>query len=507
VTRTLIIGGGHNGLVCAIHLAAAGVEVEVLEQGPRAGGAILSSERTLPGFVHDDHAAFVPMTIASPAMRELELDVDWVFPEAIMAHPFDDGGAIVLHRDVAATLASLREHGSPGAARGWETAMAQLLPQARTLVETILAPLPPALGPLRLAAAWRRDGLEWVRRMLGSVEALGLDVFDGDRRATAWLSGSAQHSGLPPSTAGSGAFGLLLQVLGHSHGWPLARGGMGTVAEALVARARAAGARVRCDAPVAAVVVERGRVRGVRLRGGERIDADAVVSTLSAQPLAGLLPPGALPGRLERRLRTWRYATGAFKADYALSAPVPWTADGPRGSAVVHVAGPLEQLTAAAQAGLRGELPERPALVVGQQSLFDASRAPGDQHTLYVYAHVPTSYDVPDEEVAARIEAQLERFAPGFGDRVRGRALRPPHASEAENPSLTGGDLGGGSMELDQQLVFRPAPELARYRTPLRGLYVAGASIHPGGAVHGMSGRGAARALLSDQRFRRWRAP
>jgi phytoene dehydrogenase-like protein len=496
VTRTLVIGAGHNGLVCAIHLAAAGLDVEVLEHGPRPGGATLSSERTLPGFVHDDHAAFVPMTVASPAMRELDLDVDWIFPEAIVAHPFDDGGAIVLHRDVG-----------PAAARGWETALAQLLPHAKTLVETILSPLPPAIGPLRLAAAWRRDGLTWVRRMLGSIEALGLDVFDGDRRATAWLSGSAQHSGLPPSTAGSGAFGLLLQVLGHSHGWPLARGGMGTVAAALTARAEAEGARIRCDAHVESVVVERGRVRGVRLAGGERIDADAVVSTLSAQPLAGLLPPGALPGRLERRLRQLRYGTCAFKVDYALSAPVPWTAEGPRRTAVVHVAGPLEQLSAAAQAGLRGELPERPALVVGQQSLFDPSRTPDDRHTLYAYAHVPIGTDAPDEEVAARIEAQLERFAPGFGDLVLARALRGGRATERENPSMTGGDLGGGSMELDQQLLFRPAPELVRYRTPLRGLYVAGASIHPGGAVHGMSGRGAARALLADRKVRRWRAP
>lgn len=507
MTRTLIIGAGHNGLVCATHLASAGVEVEVLEHASRPGGATRSTERTLPGFVHDDHAAFVPMTLASPAMRELELGVDWILPEAVMAHPFDDGGAIVLHRDVGATVASLREHAGPEAANGWEAAMGQLLPHARTLVETILAPLPPVAGPLRLAAAWRRDGPVWVRRMLGSIEALGLDVFDGDRRATAWLSGSAQHSGLPPSTAGSGAFGLLLQVLAHSHGWPLARGGMGTLADALTARAEAAGARIRCDAPVEAIVVRRGRVRGVRLRGGEELRADAVVSTLSAGPLGRLLPPGALPGRLERRLRHWRYATGAFKADYALSAPVPWTAPGPRQAAVVHVAGPLEQLTAAAQAGIRGELPERPALVVGQQSLFDDARAPGDQHTLYVYAQIPSHGDAPDEEVAARVEAQLERFAPGFGELVLARALRGTRATEAENPSMTGGDLGGGSMELDQQLVFRPAPELARYRTPLRGLYAAGASTHPGGAVHGMSGRGAARALLADRRFRRWRAP
>ncbi|MCW2985790.1 MAG: NAD(P)/FAD-dependent oxidoreductase, partial [Conexibacter sp.] len=242
-------------------------------------------------------------------------------------------------------------------------------------------------------------------------------------------------------------------------------------------------------------------------RSGEEVGADAVVSTLSALPLARLLPPGALPGRLERRLRQWRYGTAAFKLDYALSAPVPWSAPEPRGSAVVHVAGSLTELSAAAQAGERGELPERPALVVGQQSLLDPTRAPQGRHTLYVYAHVPPTYDVSDEEVAGRMEAQLERFAPGFGATVLARTLRAPRQTEAENPSMVDADLGGGTMELDQQLVFRPAPELIRYRTPLRGLYVAGASIHPGGAVHGMSGRGAARALLADRRIRPWRAP
>jgi phytoene dehydrogenase-like protein len=505
VTRAVIIGAGHNGLVCAAHLAAADIETLVLEQGSRPGGATTSSERTLPGFVHDDHAAFVPMTAASPAMQELELEregVTWIDPPVVMAHPFEDGSAIVLHRDVAATSASL---GASGAA--WEAAMAQLLPQATTLVSTILAPLPPVVGPIRLGAALRRDGVTWIRRMLGSIEALGLDVFDGDRRATAWLSGSAQHSGLPPSTAGSGAFGLLLQLLAHSHGWPIARGGMGAVVDALVARARRNGAQLRCDAAVQHVIVRGGRVAGVRLAGGEEVAADAVISTVSALPLIRMVPPGALPGRLERRLASWRYGTGVYKIDYALSAPLAWTAEMARRAAVVHVAGSLTALTAAAQAGARGELPERPALVVGQQSMLDPARAPENAHTLYVYAHVPPRYDADDDEVAARIEAQLERFAPGFSGLVLARATRPPWATEAENPSMVGGDLGGGTMELDQQLVFRPAPELARYRTPLRGLYVAGASTHPGGAVHGMSGRGAARALLRDRRLRPWRRP
>jgi phytoene dehydrogenase-like protein len=349
--------------------------------------------------------------------------------------------------------------------------------------------------------------VDWARRMLGSIEALGLDVFEGDRRATAWLSGSAQHSGLPPSTAGSGAFGLLLQVLGHSHGWPIPHGGMGAIVSALVARAEREGARIRCEASVERILTRGGRVVGVSLAGGEQLAADAVVSTVSALPLSRMLAPGELPGRLERRLTRWRYGTGPFKLDYALSGAVPWTAEEARQAAVVHVAGSLSELTAAAQAGTRGELPERPALVVGQQSLVDRTRAPGDAHTLYVYAHVPPRYDAEDAEVAERIEAQLERFAPGFGATVLARAQRAPWQTEAENPSMVGGDLGGGTMELDQQLIFRPAPELAHYRAPLRGLYVAGASVHPGGAVHGMSGRGAARALLRDRRLRPWRAP
>jgi phytoene dehydrogenase-like protein len=207
---------------------------------------------------------------------------------------------------------------------------------------------------------------------------------------------------------------------------------------------------------------------------------------------------------MERRLRHWRYGTGAFKLDYALSAPVPWTAGEARSAAVVHVGGGLQELTAAAQAGARGELPARPALVVGQQSLFDRTRAPAGQHTLYVYAHVPATYPENDEHVADLIEQQLERFAPGFGGVVRSRAMRPPAQTERENPSLVGGDLGGGSYELDQQLIFRPTPQLSRYRTPIRGLFVAGASTHPGGAVHGMSGRGAARALLRESRFLPW---
>jgi phytoene dehydrogenase-like protein len=362
----------------------------------------------------------------------------------------------------------------------------------------VLSPLPPVRAGARLALGLRSELVEWTRRLAGSVEALGTDLFDGDRRAAAWLAGSAQHSGLPPTAAASGAFGLLLQILGHTHGWPFPRGGMQALTEALIARA--AGAEIRCDASVAAVVVRGGRVAGVRLADGEFVAGDAVIATVSAGVLVRLLPDGALPGRLHRRLRIWRYGTAPFKLDYALSAPVPWRAIEARSAGVVHVAGELSELSRAADAAQRGEVPQRPALVVGQQSLFDPSRG---AHTLYVYGHVPARYPLSDEDVAERIEAQLERFAPGFGAVVLARALRSPAETERENPSLVGGDLAGGSYELDQQLVFRPAPSMCRYGTPLRGLYVAGASVHPGGAVHGMSGTGAARAFLRDRRLRR----
>ncbi len=506
--RVVIVGAGSTGLVCAIHLARAGLQVTVLEHSPRPGGASSSVEATLPGFIHDHCAGFNPMTVASPAIRELELEAEglrWVRPDAIMAHPFDDGSAVELHHELGPTVASLEET-CRGAGVAWQALIEQFRPLGQRLVNAILNPLPTFGSPIGLAVALRRDALALARRMVGSIEAFGLDVFDGATRPTAWLAGSAQHSGLAPSTAGSGAFGFLLALLAHSHGWPFPAGGQQRIIDALLAIASREGVTVRCGAHVERVIVRAGRAAGVTLRGGEELPARDVVTTMSARPLAELLPADALPDRLVRRLRVWRYSTAAFKLDYALRRPVPWAAEPARRAAVVHVGGELRELAAAAEASQRGELPKRPAVVVGQHTLCDPSRAPAGQHTLYCYAHVPARYSCSDEDVAGLVEAQLERFAPGFTDTVLARAIRNPQQTEAENPSLVDGDLGGGTYELDQQLIFRPAPELCRHRTPLRGLYVAGASVHPGGSVQGMGGRSAARALLTDRRLRPWRA-
>ncbi|HET8756809.1 MAG TPA: NAD(P)/FAD-dependent oxidoreductase, partial [Solirubrobacteraceae bacterium] len=339
MTRVLVVGAGHNGLVAAIHLAAAGLEVTVLEQAAAPGGATASGQVTLPGFVHDSCAGFAPMAFVTPAISELGLSVEWVDPPVVMAHPFDDGSAIALHRDVAATVDSL---GPAGA--GWAAAMERMLPQAERLARAIFAPLPPGRDALGLALALGTATPRWARRLLAPVQTLGLDLFDGDTRATAWLAASAQHSGLPPTTPGSGAFGFLLQLVGQSHGWPLPRTGMQALTDALAGRAAAYGARVRCDACVEQVLVRGGRAAGARLQSGEEIAADAVLTTVSAGVLARLLPAGALSGRLHRRLARWRYGTGAFKVDYALSGPVPWTAPAARSAGVVHLAGELREL-------------------------------------------------------------------------------------------------------------------------------------------------------------------
>jgi phytoene dehydrogenase-like protein len=483
-SRVLVVGAGHNGLVCAVHLARAGCDVTIFEHAPHLGGATSTTECTLPGFRHDHCAAFNPVTIASPAIAELALEregVEWITPDVVMVHPFEDGSAIALHRDVGATAASL-DAVSPGAGAAWSDVVGRTLPHAGDIARTVLDPLPPLAPAARLALAWRRDGLELLRRGIGSVEAFGRDLFEGDGRPTAWLASSSQHSGLPPDAAGSGLFGFLLQLLGHAHGWPLPRGGQGALSDALVRMLERAGGRVRCEAHVEAIVTRGDRVSGLRLFGGEALPADAVVTTVSAGVLARLLPEGALPRVLMRRLRRWRYDTGVFKLDYALDAPMPWTAEPARHAGVVHVGGELHELAAAAQASRRGDVPARPALVVGQQSLFDDTRAPDGKHTLYAYAHVPPAYPCSDDEVAARIEDQFDRFAPGWRANVLERHVRSPYRTEHENPSLVDGDLGGGSYELDQQVIFRPAPELCRYRTPLRGLYVAGSSVHPGAA-------------------------
>ena len=494
-----MIGAGHNGLLCAGTLAQAGWEVTVLEQAPHAGGAVHSADGPLPGFVVDPCAGFFPLTRASPAFAGLDLEalgVEWVEPPIPMVHPLPDGRSVALHREVEPTVASL-EAVRPGAGRAWAGLVAPLLRHQRLVRETVLAPLPPVASALALGLRLRRGGLELARLMAGSAADLGRGVLGGDDPA-AWLGGSAAHSDLAPDAAGSAAVAFSLHLLGHMVGWPFPRGGAGRIADALVRRVTLAGGTVRCAAAVERIESTGGRVRGVVLANGTSLAAEVVVATVSVAPLLRMLGPGALPRRLEDELRRWRYGLGTFKVDFALSGPVPWNSEEARRAAVVHVGGTVGEQVEAAHAAARGEVPLRHSMVVGQHSLHDDTRAPPGQHALYAYTHVPARYPDNDAAVADLMEERIEALAPGFRRLVLGRTLRSPEGLERDNPSLVGGDLGGGSLALDQLLLFRPAPRLARYRTPLRGLYVASASTHPGPGVHGVPGAGAARAVRRD---------
>jgi phytoene dehydrogenase-like protein len=417
--------------------------------------------------------------------------VEWVEPPLAMAHPFSDGRVALLHRDLDVTVESL-ERLRPGAGRAWAELVGPLLRNRDLVLRTALARLPPpAAAPLAVRLGPRT--LELARLMTGSAATLGRFALGSDE-AAAWLGGSAAHSDLSPDEPGSAAFGLALHLLGHIVAWPFPRGGAAAITRALVERVERAGGELRLESPVERIESRTGRARGATLRGGERLAADAVIATAGVAPLLRMLPAGAFPDGVVRELRRWRYGIGTFKVDYALSAPVPWRHAGLHEAAVVHVGDTLEQEIAAARSAGLGELPQAPTLVVGQHSLHDPSRG---RHTLYVYGHVPAHVG---EDYVEVIERRIESFAPGFGATVLGRTVRPPRRLEAENASLVGGDLAGGSLAVDQQLVFRPTPRLCRYRTPLTGLYVAGASTHPGPGVHGVSGAGAAAAVLADAR-------
>jgi phytoene dehydrogenase-like protein len=487
----VVIGAGHNGLICAIRLARAGEDVLVLESAERPGGGV-HSERGVGGIVHDVCSGFFPLARASPAVRELPLErhgLEWLAPPVAMAHPFGDGSAIALHRDLAETAASL-DRVAPGAGAAWAAAVGPLVETGRLFPEAALARFPPVRAGGALALRLRREAPELVRRMLMAPADLGREL-GADDRVAAWLSGTALHSDLGPDDAGGSAFTLLLHVLGHQVGWPIVRGGAQRLTDALVAHLRELGGELRCGAAVTRIESDT-RVRGVTA-GGERLEARAVVATLSARALAPLLADDALPGRLMTRLRGWSHRLGTLKVDFALREPVPWLSEVARRAAVVHVGDTLDALRAEG------------CVICGQHTLFDPSRAPAGGHNLYAYRRCPPHVDDPPA-FADRIEERIEALAPGFRALVTEREVRSPERIEAENPSFVCGDLAGGSAKLDQQLIFRPAPELFRYRSPLRGLYVAGASTHPGPGVHGASGAGAADALLADRSpLRFWR--
>ena len=456
----VVVGSGPNGLAAAITLARAGRSVLVLEAAETVGGGMRSAELTLPGFVHDVCSAVHALAVGSPFLRELALP-ELVHPPAPLAHPLDDGTAVTLERSVELTAAGLDE----GDGDAWIRLFGPFVDRADALMDDVLGPLRVPRHPLLLA----RFGLPALR----TAHGLARRAYRG-ARARALFAGLAAHSMLPLSAAGSASFGVVLGVLGHAYGWPVVRGGSGRLADALVAELRSLGAGIETGTRVASLA-DLPRARAVLLDVTPR-----QVLELAAD---------RLPAGYARRLRRYRYGPGAFKLDYALDGPIPWRAPECARAGTVHLGGTLAEVAAAEAAPGH----ERPFVLVAQQSLFDETRAPDGKHTVWAYAHVPNGWrgDATDA-----IEGQLERFAPGFRDRVLARAARGPAELERYDENYVGGDINGGLQDL-RQLFGRPVPRLVPYATPVPGLYLCSSSTPPGGGVHGMCGHHAARAALA----------
>jgi phytoene dehydrogenase-like protein len=464
-----VVGSGPNGLAAAITLAREGRSVLVREAQETIGGGARSAELTLPGFVHDVCSSIHPFVPGSPFFRALPLEehgLELVQPPAAVAHPLDDGSAIVLERSVEATAAQLGHD-----AAAYMRLVAPIARQWEKLEEAVLAPLvsvpqhPVAVGRFALPALRSADGL--ARRAFRT------------ERARALFGGCAAHSIVPLTWKGTAAFGLVLAVAGHRFGWPFPRGGAQRISDALAAYLRSLGGDIEVGAPVRSLA---------ELPPSRSLFCD--VTPRAFLRLAG----DRVPADYRRRLERFRHGPGAFKVDYALDGPVPWQAADCARTATVHLGGTLDELVASERKPWRGEHAERPFVLLGQHTLFDPTRAPEGKHTIWGYCHVPNG---SARDMSERIERQIERFAPGFRDLVIGRSVMPPAELERRNENLVGGDINGGAANL-RQLLFRPALKLVPYKTPLRGVYLCSSSTPPGGGVHGMCGYLAARFALRD---------
>lgn len=503
-TRALVIGAGPNGLAAAIRLAEAGVETTVLEAQPQPGGAVRTEELTLPGFRHDTFSSVYPAAAASPVFARMPLadhGLEWVHPELCMAHPLDDGTAVGLYRDLERTAYSLEAQGT-GDGRAWARFVGPYLRNFEAVRATMLAGFPPAGGPLKLLTqagppAAGRFGLlvalpahSLARRLFGA---------SGSR---AWLLGAAAHGDAPVTSGGSALAALYLNLLGHAVGWPSPRGGAQALTDALVGHLRALGAELVCDAPVERVLSSAGRVTGVELAGGQRHPGELVLADVMPQALLAMTG-AALSGWYRAGLVRFRHGPATLKLDWALDGPIPWSAPEARGAGTVHLGGD-EAATIASLSQARTGLAARPFLLLGQQSLADPSRAPAGRHTAWAYTHAPADRgaELTSEQSVDAVERQVERFAPGFRERILARHVLGPAELQARDRNLVDGDVGGGSYG-GLQSVFRPLPSVSPYRTPLDGLFLASAAAFPGGAVHGVPGDAAARAALRSRRHSR----
>lgn len=454
----VVVGSGPNGLTAAITLARAGLSVVVLEGNEIPGGGSRTAELTLPGFRHDVCAAIHPMSLVSPVFRKIGLEqhgLRWVYAPVPMAHPLDDGSAALLEHGVEETGATLETD-----ADAWKAMVSPFLRWGSKFFEEILRPIRVPTHPLMLA----RFGLLALR----SCESLVTEKFKGPH-ARALFTGCAAHSMLPLDSFGTASFGLVLALAGHAIDWPCAQGGSSSIIDALISCLNSLGGEIRT---------------GQMVRRLEDIPAShAVLFDIPPRHLAAIAGD-VLPAGYRRKLERYRMGPGIFKVDYALDGPIPWRAEGCRRAATVHVAGTHGEVMRSEHEVSRGRVPAKPFVLFAQQSVIDSTRAPAGKHTGWAYCHVPAGCTI---DMTDAIEAQIERFAPGFRDRVLARHTISPVQLEQYNPNMIGGDIGGGSNDL-MQFLFRPFPRMNPYSTPNERLYLCSSSTPPGGGVHGMCG-------------------
>jgi phytoene dehydrogenase-like protein len=465
----IVVGSGPNGLAAAIRMARAGLKVLVLEAKATPGGAVRSAQVTLPGFVHDLGSAIHPMAVGSPFFSSLGLErygLEWVHPGIPLAHPLPDAGAALMHRSLDVTVDGLGEDAGP-----YRRLMEPIVSRWEAIAQEILQPIPHfprhpfALAHFGIRALWPAAAL--------------IDGWFREEKARALFAGLAAHSFLPLSSIPSGAFGLVLGMMGHGPGWPFPRGGAQAITTALVACLRDAGGELECNAPVRSP--------------GELPQARAILLDVSPRQFLQLAGD-RLPAGYRRALARYRPAPGVFKIDYALDGPVPWLNPACNEAGTLHLCGTAAEVIASEQAVAAGRVPDRPFVLAAQHSPFDATRAPAGKHTFWAYCHIPCGSIF---DMTSRIETQIERFAPGFRDRILARHTMGPVQLEDWNPNLAGGDISGGACT-PWQMLARPVAGAAPYRTPLPGVYLCSASTPPGGGVHGMCGFHAARMALSD---------
>jgi len=467
MTDAVVVGSGPNGLAAALTLASAGVQVTVLEAADAIGGGTRSSELTLPGLVHDECSGFHPLAVDTPFSRAFDLaahGLTWRWADVEFAHPLDDGRGAAVWRSVEETAERLGADG-----RRWHSLFGPLTSRFGDIAEDFLRPmLHVPRHPVKLArfGAYSLLPATVLARRWSTAEARAL------------FAGVAAHAFRPFGSPASSAIGVALGTAAHRYGWPVAEGGSASISRAVTAALEAHGAKIET---------------GVTVRSLDELGSPDVVMLDVAPAAAARLAGDRLPRRISRALTRYRHGPGTFKVEFAVQGGVPWTHAESRRAGTVHVGGALEEIAAGERDVLAGRMPERPYVLVGQQFVADPTRSRGDVHPLYTYAHVPAGYT---GDATAAIEAQIERFAPGFRDRVLARHVTSPAGLEEHNANYVGGDVVTGAND-PLQLVFRPRVALNPYSLGADGVYLCSAATPPGAGAHGMCGYNAARSALA----------